>query len=62
VSGCDCLGLYLLQLYCSCQEDQLMTGGIVGPYKLVHFYSGLLLHKGIELDQMQVVLYELQKQ
>lgn len=39
-----------------------MTGGIVGPYKLVHFYSCLLLHKGIELDQMQVVLYELQKQ
>jgi hypothetical protein len=61
--GGDVLRLYLLQLHSTSKDDQLVADGVVVLQKLVDLHPDLLPDEGIELRDMQIVLYNLhQKQ
>lgn len=57
VTGRYVFCFYLLQLYSTSEDDQLVADYVVVLQELVDLYPDLLANEGIELGDMKVVLY-----
>ena len=57
VTSCYVLCFYLLQFDCAAEDNKLVADRVVIFKELVYLYAYLLAYKGVELGDMEIVLY-----